>query len=131
MYPGEPVDATTPLRNRSAASAYLGAAHSELVVLGNIAGDTMAARNGAVPNQPLLQGAPPSERPRSVGGWCRARSRAHDLVEGSIDTWFEYSLLAVIFGNVIALLLASVPVADGGKADPWCDHSSIPELSFL
>lgn len=118
MYPaGQRVAATIPLRNRSA-NAYLSAADIELVAGGTVA-DTMAARNGAVPSQPLLQGVPPSERTRAVSGWGRARARAHDLVEGSIDTWFEYSLLAVIFGNVIALLLASVPVTDNGKAAPW------------
>lgn len=45
------------------------------------------------------------------------RRRARDMVEGDMDTWFEYSLLIVIFGNVLALVVSSVR-APGN--DDWC-----------
>lgn len=45
------------------------------------------------------------------------RRRARDMVEGDMDTWFEYSLLIVIFGNVLALVVSSIRAP--GQED-WC-----------
>lgn len=36
------------------------------------------------------------------------RRRARDMVEGDMDTWFEYSLLIVILFNVLALVVSTV-----------------------
>jgi hypothetical protein len=121
MYPGTAPDAS--LRNRSASPAQLGTAHIGLVP-GNDPVELMSARNGTN-SQPLLQaGIPPSERAPNASRWARARARAHDLVEGSIDTWFEFTLLGVIFLNVVALLIGSVPVHHIANTPPWCDQSS-------
>lgn len=45
------------------------------------------------------------------------RRRVRDMVEGDIDTWFEYSLLMVIFVNVLALVVSSIRIP--GEGD-WC-----------
>eukprot|EP00892_Ulva_mutabilis_P008640 jgi/Ulvmu1/6148/UM028_0004.1 len=42
------------------------------------------------------------------------RRRARDMVEGDIDTWFEYTLLGVIFINVLALVVSSIRVPSEG-----------------
>lgn len=55
--------------------------------------------------------------PAAETKWQAMRRRARDMVEGEIDTWFEYSLLLVIFGNVLALVVSSVRVP---SADDWC-----------
>lgn len=48
----------------------------------------------------------------------RLRKEAHQLVEGSIDTYFEYTLLFVIFSNVVLLIVSTIVVDD----DPeWYD----------
>lgn len=114
-----------PLRNRSPAVVHHQCSESlEVELVPSSVPNSIMARNGSngtVHSQPLLQQQaqiPPSER-QHRSGWAKARSRAHDLVEGSIDTWFEYSLLAVIFANVVALLIGSLPV--NGK-ERWYDH---------
>lgn len=49
--------------------------------------------------------------------WMRARRQAHNMVEGAVDTWFEYTLLIVIALNVV-LLIASTVVVDPDSE--WC-----------
>lgn len=110
-----------PLRQRASTAANAACAVVESDATHSV--DVMSATNGSngsLPSQPLLR-APPSETMNTTW-WARARARAHDLVEGSIDTWFEYSLLGVIFVNVLALLIASLPVVDPDS--PWCDCSN-------
>jgi hypothetical protein len=70
----------------------------------------MSAVNG---RQPLLRSQAELTEQRS--GLEKLRKKAHDMVEGSIDTWFEYSLLCVIFLNVLALVMASVRVNKPGE----------------
>jgi hypothetical protein len=118
MYPSGAADAL--LRNRCTSPPQLGTGHVELVPGRNLL-SIMSARNGNSGSQPLLQaGSPPSERSPNSSGWAKARARAHDLVEGSIDTWFEFSLLGVIFLNVVALVIGTLPV----DSPDWCDLPS-------
>jgi hypothetical protein len=68
-------------------------------------------------DQPLLDGATGSGSRGPATKLQRIRAKAHDMVEGSIDTWFEYSLLFVIFVNVLALIFSSIRVSE---SKPWC-----------
>lgn len=47
------------------------------------------------------------------------RRRARDMVEGDMDTWFEYSVLIVIFVNVLALVVSSVRAPEA-REHHWC-----------
>jgi len=90
----------------------------------------------------------PTERTRSVakGGYLGLRDMAsarndyeslrayvHDLVEGDFDSWFEYSIFALIIFNVFAFMLGTLIVEGSppckGECVTWNDkHEHLLEV---
>ena len=78
-------------------------------------------------SQSLLPQSAPSRgngetQPRSPGSssheqYPTFRAHVHDMVEGTLDTWFEWTLLGVIFFNVMALIVSTIPT---GRDKGWC-----------
>lgn len=78
----------------------------------------MASINTPAEHSPLLmnQKAPVSVQPSAT--W---RATVYNWVEGAFDSWFEYSILALIFLNVLAFVIGTIPV---GKGVP-CKHDCV------
>ena len=72
-------------------------------------------------DQSLLPSSVPAadwtETDESLARPLTTRQRVHDMVEGTLDTWFEYTLLGVIFVNVLFLIVSTIPT---GRDGDWC-----------
>jgi len=60
---------------------------------------------------PLVNGPTPGRGGRSIN-WPALRAKAHDMVEGTIDSPLEYTILLLILLNVVTFMVGTV-VTDG------------------
>lgn len=54
----------------------------------------------------------PAAAAEPTSWWGRLRRRAHENVEGTIDSPLEYTILFLIFANVVLLAVSTLPVDD-------------------
>ena len=72
--------------------------------------------------QPLLNTAQPTRTASS--SYFKARRAAYGMVEGTIDSYFEYSMLLLILLNVISFIIGTV-IVDGTFEDGVCVKNCI------
>eukprot|EP01013_Petalomonas_cantuscygni_P020259 TRINITY_DN3851_c0_g1_i1.p1 TRINITY_DN3851_c0_g1~~TRINITY_DN3851_c0_g1_i1.p1 ORF type:complete len:370 (+),score=62.61 TRINITY_DN3851_c0_g1_i1:187-1296(+) len=54
--------------------------------------------------------------------YYKARAAAYNMVNGAVDTWFEYGILILIAANVLLFVISTIPVDSSCRKGSQCER---------